>query len=172
MGNSLSKRQRGQIGRARLMKAAIALFSHKGFETTSVEEICLAAGYSKGGFYFHFRSKGDLLAQILDSGLSVTALHHPDALLVELWAAASRNEFVRGRVAHYSGATCSGLPKTGRDDEGCLSELLLAFDTGLKLQQHFAVSSVGEAQNFVDFLLNSQAERRIPWPSRPVRKAS
>jgi AcrR family transcriptional regulator len=154
------------------MKAAIALFSRKGFETTSVGEICLAAGYSKGGFYFHFRSKGDLLGHILDSGLSITGPHHPDALLVELWAAASRNEFVRGRVTRYSRPTHSGLPKTGHDDEDCLSELLLAFDTGLKLQQHFAVPSVGKAQSFVESLFESHAERQIPWPSRPVRKAS
>ena len=53
----LPKRQRHEEGRARLLEAALRVLSRKGFEGTSVEDICRAAGYSKGGFYFHFRGK-------------------------------------------------------------------------------------------------------------------
>jgi TetR/AcrR family transcriptional regulator, transcriptional repressor for nem operon len=43
--------------RAKLIEAAIATVRYKGFSATSVDEICAAAGVTKGAFFHHFASK-------------------------------------------------------------------------------------------------------------------
>jgi AcrR family transcriptional regulator len=44
-----------------LYEAALDLFYEKGFDTTSVGEICARAGLTKGALYHYFASKDDLL---------------------------------------------------------------------------------------------------------------
>ena len=46
--------------RARLLDAALKAIRTRGYEATSVEQLCLAAGVTKGAFFHHFRSKEDL----------------------------------------------------------------------------------------------------------------
>ena len=43
------------------MQAAITLFSEKGFEKTSIEELARAAGIGKGTIYGYFQTKSDIL---------------------------------------------------------------------------------------------------------------
>lgn len=43
--------------REKLIEAAIATVRFKGFSATSVDEICAAAGVTKGAFFHHFASK-------------------------------------------------------------------------------------------------------------------
>ena len=43
--------------RDKLIAAAIATVRYKGFSATSVDEICQAAGVTKGAFFHHFASK-------------------------------------------------------------------------------------------------------------------
>lgn len=43
--------------RDKLIAAAIATVRYKGFSATSVDEICAAAGVTKGAFFHHFASK-------------------------------------------------------------------------------------------------------------------
>lgn len=47
--------------RNQILDCAESLFFSKGFEDTTVSDIILEAGISKGGFYHHFTSKEDLL---------------------------------------------------------------------------------------------------------------
>jgi TetR/AcrR family transcriptional repressor of nem operon len=46
--------------RGKLLDAALTLVRTKGFSATSVDEICAAAGVTKGSFFHYFRSKEDL----------------------------------------------------------------------------------------------------------------
>jgi AcrR family transcriptional regulator len=46
------------------MAAAVALFSQRGFDATSVHEIVERARVTKGAMYHYFRSKDDLLYEI------------------------------------------------------------------------------------------------------------
>ena len=48
----------------RLLAAATRLFAQKGFDRTSVQEIVVAAGVTKGAMYHYFDSKDDLLSEI------------------------------------------------------------------------------------------------------------
>lgn len=47
-----------------LMSAAQQLFLEKGLASTTIEQITEAANVGKGTFYFHFRSKEDVLASL------------------------------------------------------------------------------------------------------------
>lgn len=51
--------------REAILKAAGQLFREKGFDAVGVAEVMNAAGFTHGGFYGHFRSKDDLIAQTL-----------------------------------------------------------------------------------------------------------
>ena len=59
---------RSRRTRRRLVRAALALWTERGFERgveeTTVEEIARAAGVTKGTFYFHFAHKEDILLEL------------------------------------------------------------------------------------------------------------
>lgn len=160
MKTSVAK-QRGQTGRASIIKGALAVFSRKGFESTSVEEICLATGYSKGGFYFHFRGKDELLAALLDGDGEMADKGRLDALSAELWAQAGRDEAVRHQLARGDDARYRKLLEatitTSRDPKSSsrLLSLLLLLNTGLHVQQRFFASPGDDAKRFVDSMLAS-----------------
>ena len=46
--------------RAKLLAAALAVIRTKGYSATTVDELCAAAGVTKGAFFHHFRSKDEL----------------------------------------------------------------------------------------------------------------
>lgn len=50
--------------RERILEAAARLFTTKGYEATSVQEIAEALGLSKAALYHHFRSKEEILYEI------------------------------------------------------------------------------------------------------------
>ncbi|ADP83275.1 TetR/AcrR family transcriptional regulator [Pseudofrankia inefficax] len=60
--------ERSRETRRRLVRAALQLWSERGFETgieeTTAEEIAQAAGVTKGTFYFHFAHKEEILLEM------------------------------------------------------------------------------------------------------------
>lgn len=46
--------------RTRLLDAALSVIRARGYDGTSVEDLCKAAGVTKGAFFHHFRSKEEL----------------------------------------------------------------------------------------------------------------
>ncbi|HLY83231.1 MAG TPA: helix-turn-helix domain-containing protein [Acidimicrobiales bacterium] len=60
--------ERSRHTRRQLVRAAITLWTDRGFESgiedTTVEEIAREAGVTKGTFYFHFAHKEDILLEI------------------------------------------------------------------------------------------------------------
>ncbi|MDP9423646.1 MAG: TetR/AcrR family transcriptional regulator [Pseudomonadota bacterium] len=59
--------------RRRILEVASRLFRDKGFDGVSVAEVMKAAGLTHGGFYGHFSSKDDLIAQTLAHVLAADA---------------------------------------------------------------------------------------------------
>ena len=51
--------------RAKILEAAGRLFRRQGFHATGVDRVMEEAGLTSGGFYAHFASKEDLLAEVL-----------------------------------------------------------------------------------------------------------
>ena len=61
--------------RTRLLQAALRLVRMKGWAATSVDELCLAAGITKGSFFHHFKTKEALgVAAATHWGRSTTAM--------------------------------------------------------------------------------------------------
>ncbi len=60
--------------RARLLEAARSLVRHRGFAATSVDELCAAAGVTKGAFFHHFPSKEALGVALIDDWTATTGV--------------------------------------------------------------------------------------------------
>lgn len=59
--------------RARIVETASTLFRERGYDGVGVADLMAAAGFTHGGFYKHFRSKADLMAEAAASGFSQSA---------------------------------------------------------------------------------------------------
>src|SRR3954471_358311 len=55
--------------RQQILSAAGKLFRAKGFEAVTVADVMKAAGLTHGGFYGHFKSKDDLIAESIEHAL-------------------------------------------------------------------------------------------------------
>jgi TetR/AcrR family transcriptional regulator, transcriptional repressor for nem operon len=60
--------------RQRILAAANRLFAARGYQGTSIDEIMNECGLTRGGFYAHFSSKGQLYRDALDHGGPVEAV--------------------------------------------------------------------------------------------------
>jgi AcrR family transcriptional regulator len=60
--------------RNEILRRTAHLFLERGFESTSLVDIAQAGGISKAGLYYHFSSKQDLLAAIINYGHEVLEL--------------------------------------------------------------------------------------------------
>lgn len=56
--------------RARIIVVASKLFRERGYDGVGVADLMAAAGFTHGGFYKHFASKADLMAESAEYGLS------------------------------------------------------------------------------------------------------
>jgi len=72
-------REQAAQNRERIVEAAAQLFRERGFEGIGVADLMKEAGLTHGGFYGHFSSKDDLIAEA-----SARALTHSLALLSNL----------------------------------------------------------------------------------------
>ncbi len=98
----VSREQMAQ-NRLRILEAASRLFRDKGFEAVSVVEVMKAAGLTHGGFYGHFESKDDLVAQ---------ALVH--ALATDSFGEGTFRDFVRSYLApRHRDNPGNGCPAAG-----------------------------------------------------------
>jgi AcrR family transcriptional regulator len=50
----------------KILKAALGLFVRKGFHGTSIDDVMSKVGMTKGAFYSHFQSKGDLFLRLIE----------------------------------------------------------------------------------------------------------
>jgi TetR/AcrR family transcriptional repressor of nem operon len=66
-----SRVPRGEA-RARLLDATLKVFREKGFAATSVDDLCAAAGVTKGAFFHHFATKEDIGVAAVEHWATVT----------------------------------------------------------------------------------------------------
>jgi len=59
--------------RTRIVETASELFRERGFDGVGVAELMSAAGLTHGGFYKHFGSKADLMAESMNCGFTRSA---------------------------------------------------------------------------------------------------
>lgn len=109
---------RSEAAREHIVQAALTVFALKGYALASMDDVCLAAGMSKGGLYHHFPTKRAVLSGVVerlirDQALlplrsDEGALSFPapalGRILIEVWAEASRDDALR-RQLHEGYAT-------------------------------------------------------------------
>ena len=68
-------REQAALNRERILDAAAQLFRERGFEGIGVADLMNEAGLTHGGFYGHFSSKDDLIAQASARELTRSLAH-------------------------------------------------------------------------------------------------
>lgn len=56
-----------EVRREEIVNEAVRLFAEKGFRSTSVNDILAAVGIAKGTFYYHFKSKEEVLNAAIET---------------------------------------------------------------------------------------------------------
>ncbi len=93
----MNQEEKSQRSRARVLDAALRLFSHRGYRATSMRDIAHAARVSTGNVYHHFNSKQAIFRTLLD----------------QYWQAIGRDDVPVNR-ALASGAFPDDLEEVGR----------------------------------------------------------
>ena len=134
------RRPRHGESKTALLDAAVQVVRTKGLHATSVDELCTAAGVTKGAFFHHFATKDDL---------AVAAADHWSATTSALFAAAPYHEHAdpADRVFAYldfRGSLITGAPA----DYTCLVGTMAqeAFDTSPAIRDACAASILGHAE--------------------------
>lgn len=96
--------------KSKLLAAALTVIRAKGYAATSVDELCSAAGVTKGAFFHHFKSKEELAVAAADYWSQMTGTlfenapyHSPESALERLIAyVAFRKQLMQGAVAEFT----------------------------------------------------------------------
>lgn len=101
---------RPPLARTRLLDAALDVFRARGYAATTVDDLCEAAGVTKGAFFHHFQSKEALAVAAAQHWSEVTGAlfasapyhRHADPLDRVLAYVDFRKALLRGRVPEFT----------------------------------------------------------------------
>lgn len=129
--------------RDRIVEAADRLFYRQGYEHTSFSDIADAMQISRGNFYYHFKSKDEILDAVIDVRLANTRK------MLDQWESEGRQpadrirSFIhilimnRAKIKRYGcpvGSLCSELAKLNHTSQPEANKLFTLFRTWLRRQ--------------------------------------
>lgn len=96
--------------RERILQAALSIVRTRGFAATSIDDLCKAAGVTKGAFFHYFKSKDDLGVAAADYWSEMTGAFfaaapyhaHADPLDRVLGYIDFRKEILRGELPEFT----------------------------------------------------------------------
>ncbi len=95
--------------RTKLLDAALSVIRSQGYAATTVDDICRAAGVTKGAFFHHFRSKEDLavaaaahFAEMADGLLRAEWSRRTDPVARVMGYVALRREIIGGAFSEFT----------------------------------------------------------------------
>jgi len=93
-----------QQTRAAIVQAALELFAEQGLDVPSLDAICDRAGYTRGAFYVHFKTREDILVAVMDRVGEVFFASVFQGLAAQAPVAASEGKGgpVRARRLHHA----------------------------------------------------------------------
>lgn len=150
--------------RQRLLDAALALIRKQGYVATTVDELCAAAGVTKGAFFHHFASKEDLGVAAANYWSEMTGAlfasapyhRHADPLDRVLGYIDFRKAILQGEVPEFT----------------CLVGTMVqeVYDTSPAIRQACDDSISGHAATLEDDIAAALAQRglRPPWSPRSL----
>lgn len=94
--------------RERILQSAVRLFTRKGFDNTSIDEVMTDAELTRGAFYAHFKSKQDLYGQAIASTplFSIFAKIKPDGMADKDWLAHLVSAYLTPTHLHKTDLPC------------------------------------------------------------------
>lgn len=131
MTTTTATRQNARSATARdnIVQAALTVFALKGYAAATMQDVCMAAGCSKGGLYHHFRTKNAVLRGVVRKLALAGALlpqfqmneHLPGVstaslgrVLIDVWAEAARDGDLRALLSNgYASSADAAPPDTG-----------------------------------------------------------
>lgn len=130
-----------QANRAHIVQTASVLFRERGYDGVGIADLMAAAGFTHGGFYKHFPSKAELLAEAATCGFAQGAAraNEMDGLEFVKYYLSREHRDARG-----DGCTMAALSAdAGRQPE----QIKAAFASGLESMLATLASKVGEADS-------------------------
>lgn len=126
---------------AKIVEAADQLFYQRGYEKTSFSDIANHVGLSRGNFYYHFKTKDDILDAVIEQRLANTRR------MLDRWEAEGNGP--RDQIIHFIdilvtnrikikqfgcpvGTLCSELAKLDHPAQGQANQLLTMFRVWLR----------------------------------------
>ncbi len=102
--------------RSLLVAAGLELFAERGFEIATLDEVALAAGFTKGAIYRHFPSKGAFLLALFEQYAAVARAGSGarQALTVQFAAQATRDPLLRRRLVTVLSEAPDGATPEGQ----------------------------------------------------------
>lgn len=140
-----------QANRAHVVETASQLFRERGFDGVGVADLMAAAGFTHGGFYKHFGSKADLMAESTACGIAQTAA---------LTEGVDASTFVRhylSRAHRDSRATGCTMAALGGDAARQPESVRVAFADGVE----HVVAALSQPNGAPDAAGAAQARARI-----------
>jgi TetR/AcrR family transcriptional regulator, transcriptional repressor for nem operon len=101
---------RPSTARKKLLEAAFSVVRAKGYAAATVDDLCAAAGVTKGAFFHHFKTKDDLAVAAAEHWSEATGAlfaaapyhRHADPLARVLGYLDYRKELLRGEVRDFT----------------------------------------------------------------------
>lgn len=133
----------GKTTRDQIVEAADQLFYRKGFEHTSFSDIANVVRISRGNFYYHFKTKDEILDAVINARLANTRK------MLERWEIEGKEpadrirSFIDILIANRSdikrygcpvGTLCTELAKLNHASQGEANKLFTLFRTWLRRQ--------------------------------------
>lgn len=135
-------KKQAQANRVHIVETASALFKERGYDGIGIAELMGAAGFTQGGFYKHFESKADLMAEASACGLTKS---------VKLMSGASLGDFINAYLSREhrdhraSGCTLAALCGDAARKE---VEVKAAFADGIEGQVKEFLDSAAQQGDF------------------------
>lgn len=150
--------------RSKLLDAALVVIRTKGYCATTVDELCAAAGVTKGAFFHHFKSK---------DALAVAAAEHWSEITGALFAKAPYHDHADplGRVLGYV-AFRKALLQGGVPEFTCLVGTMVqeTYETAPAIRDACERSISGHAATLEADIEAAMRDRRLspPWTAKSL----
>lgn len=134
---------KGDAARARILDCAQTLFSQKGYCAVTMQDICEASGFSRGGLYRHYASTEEIFIDLIRA--EQTAAHE------ELERARALNVGPEQILMHFLKARMRSLCRTVRSFDVAVSEFAANSEKGRQALATRAQESVGILTELIEW---------------------
>ncbi|HJC25556.1 MAG TPA: TetR/AcrR family transcriptional regulator [Candidatus Eisenbergiella merdavium] len=105
----MKQEEKSFLSKGKIIDAAMKLFSEKGYENTTMQDLVQASGMSKGAIYHHFKSKQEIVAYLINEEKERFASSLRE--LASCGELTAREKIGRIIASLFSDATLSALAK-------------------------------------------------------------